>query len=395
MVLALAAPMLAAAPITPSSAAPHAHPALLQMASESPDSLVNVIVQKSGSDNNAEDLVTKLGGEVTQDLHIINAFGARIVAGAVPELSSSASVRWVSMDSPVTKSSATEGFTTWATQQAAANSSSISSAFNSTPISANKYIWFNTILRVNGLGSTPVTMVFHNANVAVNVYGQTYNISVPSAVVTYDPAAATATTSYDEVNGRWVTRVPSNLGGSDIFLTGMGVRLTSGLPGLATSVNLSGRFTSDAPGVTVTSWQWLVVSTPTSRLTTTCLASSPVTTATRASTITATRQAHLRPTRCLWSTELWAEAATTIQATTPTPHTATPTRTFTNAEKMLDSAQGPNNTYESGSNVTQDFSGFVGEMTPGMRVSMVEVAFKAYAPTRLPSIRPEVHPLRR
>jgi len=130
LVLALAAPMLAAAPIMPSSAAPHAHPALLQLAAKNPDSIVNVIVQKSDRSSTPEKMVTSLGGTVTQDLHIINAFGATLEAGGVPQLASSSGVRWVSMDAPVAKSEASPQVVNWATQQGATNLSSISNPFS-------------------------------------------------------------------------------------------------------------------------------------------------------------------------------------------------------------------------------------------------------------------------
>ncbi len=385
MVLALAMPMLAAVPTTPSSAAPHAYPALLQMATEKPDSLVNVIVQKSGAAKTAEDLVTRLGGTVTQDLHIINAFGARILAKAIPELSNSSGVRWVSMDSPVAKSTTSDVLTTWATQQAATNSSSTTSSFNSSTIRANSYIWFNTVLRVSGLPSTPVTMSFDNASAVVNIYGQAYNVSVPSAVVTYDPAANTATTSYDEVNGRWVTRVPSRLGSANVFLTGMGTKLTSDLPGTATTVTLSGRFTSDTPGVSVSAWQWSAAVYSNFAIDYNALGVKPCDDGTASQYHNSDKAGTPETYRPFVVGGALGGGGTDYTGTATTSSTANPVRTFTNVLNMIDTAQGPNGTFASGANVAQDFAGFVGEKSVGQRISMVEVVFKAYAPTHLPS----------
>ena len=42
-----------------------------------------------------------LGGVVTKDLWIINAFAAELPAGAVPALANAAGVRWVSFDAPM------------------------------------------------------------------------------------------------------------------------------------------------------------------------------------------------------------------------------------------------------------------------------------------------------
>ncbi len=74
---------------------------LLELATRQPDSRVSIIVQKQTSDSQAEGIVTRLGGEITTDLHIINGFTATLSAQFVPELARSASVRWVSLDAPV------------------------------------------------------------------------------------------------------------------------------------------------------------------------------------------------------------------------------------------------------------------------------------------------------
>ncbi|MCX6045175.1 MAG: S8 family peptidase [Chloroflexi bacterium] len=78
--------------------------ALLRMAAEEPDQVVNIIVQKATKDKAAEALVTQLGGKVTKDLSIINAFAAEIPGKAVNDLGQIASVSWISLDAPVFKS---------------------------------------------------------------------------------------------------------------------------------------------------------------------------------------------------------------------------------------------------------------------------------------------------
>ena len=93
-----------------------AHPRLAQMASQTPESLVSVIVQKAGSTGQAEALATQLGGKITRDLRIINAFTASMLAKSALELAFSPLVRWVSLDAPVRQSDAEETvYTTWAT----------------------------------------------------------------------------------------------------------------------------------------------------------------------------------------------------------------------------------------------------------------------------------------
>ena len=97
-VLALIFGMVGPLGVPSAMAAAHAHPLLLQMASEAPEQQVAVIVQKSDKSDQAEALVRRLGGEVTKDLHIINAFAAEMDAGAALELARDPGVRWVSLD---------------------------------------------------------------------------------------------------------------------------------------------------------------------------------------------------------------------------------------------------------------------------------------------------------
>jgi serine protease AprX len=103
-VVALLVPLLAVAAAP--DAAPRAQPVLLAMVAEHPEARVGVIVQKTVKDTNVEERVIQLGGVVTKDLHIINAFAAELPAQAVPELARVAGVRWVSLDAPVVQAGA-------------------------------------------------------------------------------------------------------------------------------------------------------------------------------------------------------------------------------------------------------------------------------------------------
>jgi serine protease AprX len=77
------------------------HPLIAQMAAETPDQVVRVIVQKTDTSNRAERLVEQLGGQVTYDLHIINAFAAEMSATDAIKLGISPLIRWVSLDAAV------------------------------------------------------------------------------------------------------------------------------------------------------------------------------------------------------------------------------------------------------------------------------------------------------
>jgi len=102
LVVALLLPLAAVRPGP--GATPRAQPSLLQLAAERPDETVAVIVQKTVRDARVENLVARLGGTVTQDLHIINAFGAQLPGKAVAELAQADGVRWVSLDAPMLES---------------------------------------------------------------------------------------------------------------------------------------------------------------------------------------------------------------------------------------------------------------------------------------------------
>lgn len=79
----------------------NAQPVLIQLADSNPDQSVSVIVQKLAAANGVEDQVRGLGGIVTRDLSMINAFSAEMTARASIEIARSAGVRWVSLDAPV------------------------------------------------------------------------------------------------------------------------------------------------------------------------------------------------------------------------------------------------------------------------------------------------------
>jgi serine protease AprX len=86
-------------------ATPRAQPELIALAQQQPDATIGVIVQKNGTGLDVEQRVTQLGGAVTMDLHIINAFAAQLTAQAALDLARMTGVRWVSLDTPTVKSS--------------------------------------------------------------------------------------------------------------------------------------------------------------------------------------------------------------------------------------------------------------------------------------------------
>ncbi len=91
-------------------------PQLVAIATEQPTAIVNVIVQKNASERSLEDVVVRLGGKVTKDLHMIHAFAAQLPASSVLELAKVGGVRWISLDGPMQSSINSSKFTTWSNQ---------------------------------------------------------------------------------------------------------------------------------------------------------------------------------------------------------------------------------------------------------------------------------------
>ena len=106
MIVVLFVLLIALIPIVPRlEAAPRAQPELIALAQQQPDATIGVIVQKNEAGTAVEQRVTQLGGTITMDLHIINAFAAQLTARGSLALARMAGVRWVSLDAPAVKPS--------------------------------------------------------------------------------------------------------------------------------------------------------------------------------------------------------------------------------------------------------------------------------------------------
>jgi hypothetical protein len=128
-------------------------------------------------------------------------------------------------------------------------STSITTNFNGTAISSGNYIWFNSVLKPSGLGSAPVTFRFTHQTIS----SSSFTLSVPDAMVTFDPAATTATTAFS--GGMWVTRVPSSGLAGNTFFSALSYLVPANLPGGVKNVTWSGSVTSDTPTASL-QWQW-------------------------------------------------------------------------------------------------------------------------------------------
>jgi hypothetical protein len=129
--------------------------------------------------------------------------------------------------------------------------SSISSNFNGTAIPAGDDIWFSSVAKVQGVGSSPVTIHVTNQTISFTANSTNYTVAVPDSTVTLTPGATTATATF---SSGWDTSVPSHFSGN-LFLGGMVFQAVGGLPGGIHNVNWTASFSADTAGLTV-NWQW-------------------------------------------------------------------------------------------------------------------------------------------
>src|ERR1043166_6179586 len=131
----------------------------------------------------------------------------------------------------------------------------ITSNFNGTPISGGNTIWFSSHMKVNGVGSTPVTLSITQSVITFTSNGQVFNLTTPNARITFDPNATQSVTSFDALSNTLITTVPSSQAGADPFMTGLAfVVPNGGLPGGINPVSWTATFSSSDPNISG-SWQ--------------------------------------------------------------------------------------------------------------------------------------------
>ena len=159
-----------------------------------------------------------------------------------------------------------------------AGTSAIKSNFNGTPIAAGSFIWFNSVMKPQGLGSDPVTIQVRNASVQFDVNQVSYSVSVPDANITFSPGTTTATATYDPSQNAWNVQAPSSGISGNTFLDGLIFQVPAGgFPGGINPVTWSANFSTATPGVTM-QWQWAAAVYPASDFSTdyTALGVKPV-----------------------------------------------------------------------------------------------------------------------
>lgn len=132
--------------------------------------------------------------------------------------------------------------------------SSITGNLNGTAIPANDTVWFSSVAKVQGTGSSPVTVEINNQTISFTANGTLTTVSVPNTLLVLSPTAKTATTTYDAAANTWDTTAPMSFSGN-VFLAGVALPTGGGLPGGIKNVTWQGQFSTDTTGIKV-NWQW-------------------------------------------------------------------------------------------------------------------------------------------
>ena len=130
--------------------------------------------------------------------------------------------------------------------------SAIASNFNGTAIGAGDYVWFSSVAKIQGAGTSPVTVNVTNQTISFTANGTPYTLNVPDSTITLDPATKTASTSFGA--GGWSIAAPTHFSGN-VLLSGLSWQAVSGLPGGIKNVTWTGDFTTNTVGISV-NWQW-------------------------------------------------------------------------------------------------------------------------------------------
>jgi hypothetical protein len=147
-------------------------------------------------------------------------------------------------------------------------------------IAAGNYVWFNSAISVQGpldasgnplnLSTDTVQIMVTNGSISFTnpATGAATTIAVPDGLIQFVSGLTQASTTFDAVNDRWITKVPMTDPASgnlqftvpgNIFATGVPYLVPSMLPGVNNfaplNVTWSAEYTTDTLGVNI-NWQW-------------------------------------------------------------------------------------------------------------------------------------------
>jgi hypothetical protein len=137
-------------------------------------------------------------------------------------------------------------------------STSIQSDFNGTPIPGNDYIWFTSVMKVQGLPSSETWFSFRNQYITFTANGKQYKLSVPDGEMAFDPSATCSINWFSNYDWAWEPTVPFNTSGN-VFLSALAFQVPSGgFSGGINPVTWSGTFVFPLNTSITVNWQWAV-----------------------------------------------------------------------------------------------------------------------------------------
>jgi hypothetical protein len=75
--------------------------------------------------------------------------------------------------------------------------SAITSNFNGTAIAGGDSVWFNGVVKANGLSASPTTVFVTHATITFTANGKTYLLTVPDSEITFSTSTTVATTDFE------------------------------------------------------------------------------------------------------------------------------------------------------------------------------------------------------
>ncbi|HZT99462.1 MAG TPA: hypothetical protein VFA10_07375 [Ktedonobacteraceae bacterium] len=133
---------------------------------------------------------------------------------------------------------------------------SIQSNFNGTPIPGNDYIWFTSVMKVQGLPSSETWFTFRNQQITFTANGQQYTLPVPNGEMDFNPSATCAINWFSTNEWAWQPTIPFNTSGN-VFLSALAFQVPSGgFPGGINPVTWSGQFVFPLNTSITVNWQW-------------------------------------------------------------------------------------------------------------------------------------------
>lgn len=72
------------------------------------------------------------------------------------------------------------------------------SNFNGTPVAAGNFVWFNAVVKVQGVDPiNGTTLIFGGSTISFTAGATTYTLDLPTSFVTFSPTATEASSTFD------------------------------------------------------------------------------------------------------------------------------------------------------------------------------------------------------